>query len=1020
MKKPIIICVDDEPLVLQSLKLQIENNFGTSYVVELAESADEALELVNEIMLEKKELPLIIADHIMPGMQGDELLICIHDLIPATIKIMLTGQADAIAVGNAINKANLYRYIAKPWSVEELVFSIREAMSKYNTVKSLEQKDEKIRQYTEELELLVAERTKQLERKNEVLTGAQAILQKQHTRLNRLIAQNKSLNDALDRSAIVTVTDLEGNLLKVNPIFYEITGYTEEEVLGQNYRMVSSGYHSSDFWAEMWETITQGKTWRGEICNRNKKGDLYWVDTVINSVYDENRKIYQYFSIRSDITARKKAERELKESETKLRSILDSTQDSNLLISPDFKILSFNKVAQQSVQKIHNKEIQLYEDFRQYILPNTEDGFYHDFQQALMGQTIDLEMPIGLGNTRQWFEFHYYPVFDQDNKVIAVSFSTNNINERKKAEEALARSEEKLQSIMNEVQDVIWSVSLPNYDTLFVSPSVEKLYEVSAEDWLNDNQLWYKVIHPEDKNITEKITQLLEKTSESYVEYRIITHSGIVKWISNKSKLIFDQNRQPIRLDGIITDITKTKEEQIRKEAAATKTKWYHAIITQLNAQDIEEFGGIEEVYEFVNRLSAEGLQIGRSSIWLYNSEKNELLCQNMYEFEQKMHNKESMKLMAEHFVNYFKTLADKRIVIAEDAYTNEATSVFAEVYLKPMKIGSMLDVPIIINGEILGIMCNADSKPRNWSKEDISFAQSLVDFIALSIQTLGRKQARKELALAKQTTEDLLRGIRSSINYAKRIQNAIIPTEEELQKHFDCFVFFSPKDIVSGDFYWFLKKRHIKILAVADCTGHGVPGAFMTMVGNNILGRIVTDYSIHEPNEILNKMPVLLGRILRSTENRLQDGMDIAIVTFYYQKNGDIDKIEYAGAKNPMYYVKNSEIIEYKADRVAIYGKENEDFQYAKQEIVMRSEENTEIANEALPHTFYLCSDGFQDQFGGEKAYKFLSKNLKKLLLEINEKPMNEQREILEQTFEAWKGENRQTDDVLVIGLKF
>ncbi len=282
--------------------------------------------------------------------------------------------------------------------------------------------------------------------------------------------------------------------------------------------------------------------------------------------------------------------------------------------------------------------------------------------------------------------------------------------------------------------------------------------------------------------------------------------------------------------------------------------------------------------------------------------------------------------------------------------------------------------------------------------------------------QTLGTVNEQKQLI--EQKNENII----ASITYALRIQNAIIPKETELQKHFDCFVFFRPRDIVSGDFYYFAEKNDKKIIAVADCTGHGVSGAFMTMIGNNILNQIINDQEIHQPDQILNLMSPLLVKTLLHSEGTVKDGMDISILTIENTNPAEF-KLSYAGAMNPLYYVQNQEFTEIKADKVPIGGKRNEEFKYQKHELIldfeflMLNEENptSKIKNS----TFYLCSDGFQDQFGGENNKKFMVKNLKKLLFEISDKPMAEQKQILEQTFDEWKGVQKQTDDVLVLGIR-
>ncbi len=316
--------------------------------------------------------------------------------------------------------------------------------------------------------------------------------------------------------------------------------------------------------------------------------------------------------------------------------------------------------------------------------------------------------------------------------------------------------------------------------------------------------------------------------------------------------------------------------------------------------------------------------------------------------------------------------------------------------------------------------------------------------------RTLALNETNEELNTTLGTVEKQRDNIISSINYALRIQNAIIPKEQEIQKHFpESFVFFRPKDIVSGDFYWFADKItdtgetqiSKKIIVVADCTGHGVSGAFMTMIGNNMLNHIIHDLEITQPNEILNQMTPLLEKTLLHSEGKVKDGMDISIVAIEHRNNSSlrtvISKIAYAGAMNPLYYIENQEFKEIKADKVPIGGKQKEGFGYQKHNLnnyelgIMNYEklnnDEIEIANydNNIIHNskfiIYLCTDGFQDQFGGIEKRKFMVSNFKKLLLEISQKPMPEQKQVLETTISNWMlaGNETQTDDICVLGIR-
>ena len=246
---------------------------------------------------------------------------------------------------------------------------------------------------------------------------------------------------------------------------------------------------------------------------------------------------------------------------------------------------------------------------------------------------------------------------------------------------------------------------------------------------------------------------------------------------------------------------------------------------------------------------------------------------------------------------------------------------------------------------------------------------------------------------------------ITDSIRYAKRIQFAILPEESPYP---DTFVLFKPKDIVSGDFYWFNQVGDKEFFAAVDCTGHGVPGAFMSIIGHNSLTKIVREYGILEPGRILDQlnMEVLQTLHQRSDMGDVYDGMDLALVS--YDKQGNY--LEYAGAFNPLYLVRDGEILETKADKISI----------GRSALTTEAVFRNHRIEVKTGDTVYLFSDGYADQFGGELMKKFKYRNLKELILKIQSEPMPQQRIIFDLTIEKWRGDIEQLDDILVIGRRF
>ncbi len=250
---------------------------------------------------------------------------------------------------------------------------------------------------------------------------------------------------------------------------------------------------------------------------------------------------------------------------------------------------------------------------------------------------------------------------------------------------------------------------------------------------------------------------------------------------------------------------------------------------------------------------------------------------------------------------------------------------------------------------------------------------------------------------------------VRSSIVYASRIQNALLPHNARLDNYFkdDYFIFNKPRDIVSGDFYWCEKLEDYTILVVADCTGHGVPGAFMSMLGATSLNSVVFQEGVFRADKILNLLHNYIYKSLQQERGGSSDGMDVSVLVIY----DSIPIAEYAGAMNPLYYIQDGEFNQIKGDPKPIgsdyYGKDRE---YTKH-----------IIDISKPTTFYMASDGFQDQFGGKENRKYMKKRFKNLLHTISDKSMEEQKRTLSSELREWigAGTDNQIDDILVIGTK-
>jgi serine phosphatase RsbU (regulator of sigma subunit) len=271
--------------------------------------------------------------------------------------------------------------------------------------------------------------------------------------------------------------------------------------------------------------------------------------------------------------------------------------------------------------------------------------------------------------------------------------------------------------------------------------------------------------------------------------------------------------------------------------------------------------------------------------------------------------------------------------------------------------------------------------------------------------------RANEELKQLYEITNSQKDEIISSILYAKSIQSALLPQEAYITELLnENFILYKPKEIVSGDFYWIKQVNHFIILAAADCTGHGVPAAFMSMLGISLLNEIVQRREITQANQVLNELRIQIKHSLRQTgkKEESRDGIDIAICVIDSKKN----IMQYSGAHNSLLFISNNngdpELKEFKADPMPVGVNFSSDKSFSNHEIQLNTGD-----------IFYIFSDGFTDQNGGTHNHKFTSEKFKELLFGIHDQPMYEQKEILEQTLKDWMGDQPQRDDILIIGVR-
>jgi serine phosphatase RsbU (regulator of sigma subunit) len=313
------------------------------------------------------------------------------------------------------------------------------------------------------------------------------------------------------------------------------------------------------------------------------------------------------------------------------------------------------------------------------------------------------------------------------------------------------------------------------------------------------------------------------------------------------------------------------------------------------------------------------------------------------------------------------------------------------------------------------------------FSYPNILFACLLV-FLGVRLFKQENIKYASQIEEQRKILEEKNQEITDSITYAKRLQEAILPPLNLIREQFpQSFVLYKPKDIVAGDFYWTHTVSSIEktessmqnketitlpsddciLIAAADSTGHGVPGAMVSVVCSNALNRTVNEFGITEPGKILDKTRELVLDTFSKSESEVKDGMDISLISISKTNDSKVKNIKWSGANNPLWYIQNNELKQIKAHKQAI-GKTDNPTPFPTYEIELKK-----------GNTIYLITDGFADQFGGKNGKKFKHKQLQSLLLATQHKPMEEQQSELEKVFESWKGPLDQVDDITIIGIR-
>ncbi|MEG4088932.1 PAS domain S-box protein [Microcoleus sp. Pol12B4] len=552
--KPVIICVDDEPIILQSLKIELKKTLGEEHLLETAEGGEDALELIEELLAEGCEIVAVISDYLMPNIKGDELLKQIHRILPKTIKIMLTGQADLEAVANTIKYAKLYRYISKPWQSEDLKLTVKEAINSYFREKQLAEQNSQLQKLNQELETLVEERTAQLRLSEEKFA--------------------KAFRSSPNPIAITRLND--GRYLEINEAFCQIIGYSAAEILDRT-ALDLNLWENIQAHAELFKMLAEKQIILNyEFDFRTKTGELRTglLSAEIIDIHGETCVI----SVIQDISDRKLAEEKLRAVAASLAAAQRIARVGNWECDFSANTTTWSEELSRIFGLDPTQSAPTLAEFSQYVHPDDRQKWQTTIDTAIAsGQSYSLEYRILRPEPKipadnspsqiseagfiRYIEARGEVVVNQQGQVTKVFTTLMDITPRKLAEIALAESEEKYRHLVETSQDIIWSCNAQGHIT-FVNQAVKQIYGYEPEEMLGCS--FSDFLAPGEIDWKWELQQRL-LTGKTVFQYENIVLGKDGRKIDVNTKAIarMDAEGNIIGTTGTASDITERKQAEI-------------------------------------------------------------------------------------------------------------------------------------------------------------------------------------------------------------------------------------------------------------------------------------------------------------------------------------------------------------------------------------------------------------------------------------------------------------------------
>jgi len=713
-------------------------------------------------------------------------------------------------------------------------------------------------------------------------------------------------------------------------------------------------------------------------------GELKYVETRANVICDDRGDAAMLFGTAQDVTGQKLLEQEITQKETRLRMAVDAAKLGVWEWHVENGTLSCDDRCKEIIGH-PDMSINRPEDLFTIVVPDNVEAAQRAFVERSEKRTdldVDMRTISSDGSIKQ---FNLKGEFrDSEHGSASVMYGVvRDRTDSLRAQKKLADKEEVFRQLTEHITEVFYLTDIPTNKVLYVSETFEEVYGLPVEELYEDSFSWSKNIHPEDLERVKNQYHDNAREGTYDEEYRIVLPDGTVKWVRDRAFPVADRNGKIVRIAGLSEDITKRvtddrKIEMLSQVASET--------VNGVLIQDPEgKILWMNQAFTDITGYQAENAYGKEPWSFLSGPETDQNLIKLTYDS-----------------VNRKKAFTSENVL-----YKMDGTKVWISTNFTPiLDSNGEISRIVSVGTDISQMKENERLQADSMHELEIKVQERTALLEAANMKLMDEISAREKMssALALNNT-DLV----DSLNYAEKIQRAILPNKSALLISFDsAFILSKARNVVSGDFHWFHRTNTHTYVAAVDCTGHGVPGALMSMIGYQLLDQaLITEHNA-DPAHMLETLDLLVRKSLKQNGQKgaVRDGMDLGLCVI---DNKSLE-LNFAGAFNMLYHVSGAEVNAVNGNRHSIGGH-------------LHLDNNRKFESHRIQLTrgdkLYLSTDGYVDQFGGPQGKKYMKRRFRETIRNLQSFAFSDHKSKLQKEFEDWQGPLSQVDDMLVVGVK-